>query len=96
MDKQEADEVLVMELSKYRIKRYEELARLVGSIDSFARQGPSGAEYQLEIEVRWDQPRSAQGNLRVIASIDDGGFTTAFAPITKSFIKSPSGVFVGE
>jgi len=44
----------------------------------------------------WDNPRSKQGDLRVIASIDDGGFTTSFTPLTSDFIKSPGGTFVGE
>jgi hypothetical protein len=31
----------------------------------------------------------------VLGSIDDGGWR-AFAPLTRSFIKSPDGTFVGE
>jgi hypothetical protein len=43
--------------------------------------------------VLWDD--RAGGNIRVIASIDDGGLH-AFAPLTDSFIKAPDGSFVGE
>jgi hypothetical protein len=36
------------------------------------------------------------GNLRVMAGIDDGGFISAFAPLTDDFILSPSGEFLDE
>ena len=96
MNKEEAHQLLTLELGTYRSKSYEELSSLVGSVADFTRKGPSGAEYQLEIEVMWDNPRSEQGDLRVIASIDDGGFTTSFTPLTSDFIRSPGGPFVGE
>ena len=96
VNKEEAHQVLTLELDAFRSKSYEELSSLVGSVAAFTRKGPSGAEYQLEIEVMWDNPRSKQRNLRVIASIDDGGFTTSFIPLTSDFIKSPGGPFVGE
>ena len=96
MNKEEARQVLTLELGAYRSKSYEELSSLIGSVAAFTRKGPSGAEYQLEIQVMWDNPRSKQGDLRVIASIDDGGFTTSFNPLTSDFIKSPGGLFAGE
>jgi hypothetical protein len=96
VDKEEAHQVLTVELGAYRSKSYEELSSLVGSVAPFTRKGPSGAEYQLEIEVLWDNPRSKQRDLRVIASIDDGGFTTSFTPLTSDFIKGPDQPFVGE
>ena len=43
--------------------------------------------------VIWDDEPG--GNVRVMVSIDDGGLR-AFVPMTESFIKSPSGEFVGE
>jgi hypothetical protein len=55
--------------------------------------GESGTRYQAEIEVVWDDKRD--GNLRVFAAIDDGGWR-AFAPLTNSFIVAPDGSFVGE
>jgi len=96
VNQEEAGQVLTLELGMYRSKSHEELSGLVGSVAGFTRTGPSGAAYQLEIEVMWDNPRSKQGDLRVIASIDDGGFTTSFTPLTSDFIKSPGGTFVGE
>lgn len=35
------------------------------------RTGPSGALYQIEVQVQWDAV--AEGAIRVIGSIDDGG-----------------------
>ncbi len=57
------------------------------------RTGLDAATYQLEIEVLWDGPRG--GNVRVIGSIDDGRWR-AFVPITRSFVKSADGRFMGE
>jgi hypothetical protein len=60
---------------------------------AFELRGPSGAEYQVEIEAVWDSRQ--KGHVRVIASIDDGGWR-AFVPLCDSFIKAPDGSFVGE
>jgi hypothetical protein len=49
--------------------------------------------YQIEIEVFWDNQRG--GNVRVMGSIDDGGWR-AFMPLTRDFIKAPDGSFVSE
>jgi hypothetical protein len=59
----------------------------------FPRPTPSGAWYQIEVEAFWDGRRDK--NLRVLASIDDGGWS-AIHPITDSFIIAPGGTFVGE
>ena len=85
-----------MEVVAIRSKSYEELATLIGSPLNFERKGPSGAVYQIEIQAFWDNPRSSDGNLRVIASIDDGKFPSAFIPNSADFIMSPDGNFVGE
>jgi len=91
--KVEAKTVMAEELEAYRGKPYEELAGLVGKNFAYEKAGPSGAMYQIEIDVVWDDRR--KGNVRVFCSIDDGGWR-AFVPLTDSFIKSPSGQFVGE
>ena len=41
------------------------------------------------------QPGRPGGNVRVIGSIDDGGWR-AFVPLSDSFIKAADGRFVGE
>lgn len=89
MDNREATTLLERELDTWRRQSY---AELVQRID----QGPHVAEsagYQIEVEFLWDRPRA--GNVRVVGSNDDGGLR-AFAPLTRSFIKSPNGAFVGE
>ena len=55
--------------------------------------GSSGRWYQIETSVFWDGAKDR--DLRVIVSIDDGGWR-AFAPMTDDFIMAPDGSFVGE
>jgi hypothetical protein len=50
----------------------------------YQKVGKSGAEYQIEIQVFWDD--RINGDLRVIGSIDDGKLR-AFFPLTLDFIK---------
>jgi hypothetical protein len=56
--------------------------------------GGSGIVYQLETEAVWDGRKD--GDLRVVASIDDGRGWRAFCPLTEGFIIAPDGSFVGE
>jgi hypothetical protein len=82
-------------LSCYRTRSYAELVPLVeaGQLETLEISGPSGANYQLEFQFFWDdKPRA---NVRVIGSIDDGGWRAYFPP-TASFILGPEGNFVGE
>ena len=53
-------------------------------------QGPSGVEYQVEIEALWETGRN--GPLLLVVSVDDGG-RRAFAPMTDSFVIDPDGSF---
>lgn len=55
--------------------------------------GPSGKTYQIEIQAFWDGRE--KDNIRVMGSIDDGGWR-AFCPLSEDFIKSPSDEFIGE
>lgn len=50
--------------------------------------GPWGTTYHVELEGFWDDEEHR--NLRVIASIDDGGLR-AFLPFTDSFTVGPIG-----
>ncbi len=94
MNTDEALQVLEGELAGYRDQPYAELARRVQSGPVVREcQGRSGASYQMEVECDWDDRPG--GNIRVMASIDDGGWR-AFVPLTRSFIKSADGSFVGE
>jgi hypothetical protein len=93
MDKAEAREILGRHLSGYRKRSHAELVRLLGEVDVAEIAGPSGAKYQIEVEVFWDD--KTQRNLRVMASIDDGGWRS-LAPLCESFILAPDGSFIGE
>ena len=96
MNKLEAREILEAEIEKYRAMEYRELFRLIDSPRNYQVQGPGDREYQLEVQAFWDQPRNPGGDLRVIASIDDGRFLSALLPLTLDFIMSREGDFIGE
>jgi hypothetical protein len=96
MNKEEAHRLLVQELDVFRSKPFAKLTSLVGTPIHIERKASSGIEYQLEIEVFWDDPRIPCGNLRVMASIDDGGFFSSFSPLMLDFIKTPYNTFLGE
>jgi hypothetical protein len=94
MDKAEARSVLAAELAPLRSASYSELvARLLNHEESFERVGASGTRYAVEIRAFWDG--EPQGNLRVRAMIDDGGWR-AFIPVVEDFIRAPDGSFVDE
>ena len=86
MDKQQARVILAKELEKYRARGYARLAEPIGEEIVSAVVGPDGVEYQIEMDVVWDDPRRPGETLRVLAAIDDGRFPAAFAPLTLDFI----------
>jgi hypothetical protein len=96
MEKEEANQVLIEVVDEYRAMTYAELMALMRSPLAFERSGPGGNMYQIEIQAFWDDPRKGEGDLRVIASIDDGRFPYVFLPMTIDFIMRPDGTFVGE
>jgi hypothetical protein len=96
MDKGEAKKILSEVLDEYRAMSNKELVDLIQSPLAFEKLGSSGAEFQIEIQAFWDEPSKEGGNLRVIASIDDGRFPFVFSPLTTDFIMRPDGTFVGE
>jgi hypothetical protein len=93
MDKDEARQILSRHLAGYRNRTHADLVRVLGEVDVAEIAGPSGTKYQIEVEVFWDD--KARRNLRVLASIDDGGWRS-LAPLSESFILAPDGSFVGE
>ncbi len=94
MNKQEARTVLAEKLADYRKLSYGELVARIDDDDCLTAVGPSGTEYQIEVQFLWDgQP---DGNIRVLGGIDDGRFLAALAPLCESFIVSPTGEVVGE
>jgi hypothetical protein len=97
MNKEEAAQILSVELNAFRAKGFAELAELIADSPLVVeRQGASGAAYQIEVEVFWDDPKKLNEDLRVMAGIDDGRLLSAFSPLTDSFIVRPDGSFVGE
>lgn len=94
MDRREAETILAAELAQLRTETYEALVgRLLEKQETAERVGASGTRYQVEVQAFWDD--KVNGDLRVIASIDDGGWR-AFVPLTDSFIRSSDGGFVDE
>ena len=89
----EARRVLSEQLAKLRTLPYRDLMARVDSVFTEEIARDSERSWQLEFEVVWDD--EPHGNIRVIATIDDGGLR-AFVPLTDSFIKAPSGEFVDE
>ncbi len=83
MNVREAKQVLSEELETYQAKPYGDLAQSIDQNFYCIRKGASGKEYQLEVLVLWDS--NAGGAIRVIGSIDDGGWR-AFLPITDSIL----------
>lgn len=93
MDNAEAAALLKEHLEGYRLRSYADLVTLLGKPQAGELRGASGATYQLEVQVHWDdRPGSA---LRALGSIDDGGWR-AVKPLCGDFILAPDGRFVGE
>jgi hypothetical protein len=89
MSDEEAKAVLRAEFLRLRAAGYAELAgRLAGKQERLDVASLSGATYHVELEGFWDDEEHR--DLRVVASIDDGGLR-AFLPFTDAFTISPSG-----
>jgi hypothetical protein len=94
MDNEEALRLLERDMDALRNESYVDLARRVDTESrEYEPMGSGGARYQVEIQFLWDNRQG--GNVLVTGSIDDGGWR-AFVPLTRSFIKSTDGSFVGE
>jgi hypothetical protein len=91
MDTQEARRLIEARLAKYRTLGYTALLRLLQEQDTFELEGATGTKYQVEIQAVWDNRKG--GDLRVLGSIDDGGWR-AFVPLTSDFIIRPDGTLV--
>ena len=90
MSDEEARGVLRAEFLKLRAEGYDNLAeRLAGKQERSDVKALSGATYHVELEGFWDDKEHR--DLRVVASIDDGGLR-AFLPFTDAFTISPSGL----
>jgi len=93
MDKTESLNILSAELETFRRKSFDQLIELIGAIFAYEVEAYSGRQYQIEIQVLWDHKEG--GDIRVIGSVDDGGWR-AFFPLTAGFLMNPDGQFIGE
>jgi hypothetical protein len=84
MNRDEALSLLDAHLDKYRKLSYAELSAMIGHEEFPEVVGPSGTEYQIEIQVFWEH--KAGGDVRVMGSIDDGTFRGAFRPVCEDLI----------
>jgi hypothetical protein len=87
MDREEALGLLNAKLDEYRKIPYADLAAKIGQEEFPEVVGPSGTEYQMEIQIRWDHKPG--GDVRVMGSIDDGTFRGAFKPVCEDLLVSP-------
>ncbi|MGI9458128.1 MAG: hypothetical protein ACR2NU_16310 [Aeoliella sp.] len=94
MDREEARSLLTEKLAVYRKQSYAELVAKIDNDEYIEVIGPSNTEYQIEIQFMWDHIEN--GDLRVLAGIDDGSLRGAFRPVCEDFIVSPDGEFIGE
>ena len=85
MDRDEAGAILMAHLESFRGRPHAELLRLMGDVHVAEVSGPSGAEYQIEVEVVWESPRQ-RSDIRVLGAIDDGRIPGSIAPVTHDFI----------
>jgi hypothetical protein len=93
MNKVEALSLLQGQLRPWRERSWAQLREGVSQSHRFEVTGESGTWYQGEIQVFWDD--KPDGAIRVMASIDDGGWR-AFVPLTDDFILAPDGTVVDE
>lgn len=93
MDSIEARGLLARCIADFRRRSHAELRTLLREPQVAELRGASGATYQVEICVMWDE--RPEGPLRVIGSIDDGGLR-AFLPLCEDFVVAPGESSVGE
>lgn len=93
MDRNEAQGLLREHLDRYRARSHHELQSLIAAPEVVELVGPSGTRFCIEIVTVWDS--KVGGDIRVIGSIDDGGWR-AFVPLTDDFIIRPDGTLVSD
>jgi len=93
MDRGEARTILAAHLELFRRRSYADLVALMGDVHVTEVAGPSGAEYQIELEVVWDSPRE-KADIRVLGAIDDGRLPGSIVPVSDSFIVAPDGTLL--
>jgi hypothetical protein len=90
MDKAEATAVLDQHLASFVRRGYAELASTVDRPQGLQAQGASGAKYNIEFNVFYDDGHKKQ-DLRIIGSIDDGSTRTFMLLLTKTQLMKSTG-----
>ena len=93
MDNDEARGLLRQRLDLYRTRSHHDLQALIADPEVIELVGPSGTRFYIEVLAVWDD--QVGGQLRVIGSIDDGGWR-AFKPLTDDFIMRRDGTLVSD
>jgi hypothetical protein len=89
MDKIEAEKLLTQFLVELKRRSFEDLKSHIRDPVCVSVEGITGTQYQIEYESVWDLEPG--GDLRIFASIDDGGFFSALRPLTSGFVITPHG-----
>ena len=92
MDKVEARLLLEEFLQELKSRSYLELQEFISNPVCFERQGLGATVYQIEYEAVWDFEPG--GDLRLIASIDDGGLLSAMLPVSSDFLIKRKGEII--
>jgi hypothetical protein len=90
MDKSEAQSVLDQQLALFTRRSYAELVAMIDRPQVTQAKGPSGAAYNIEFNIFYDDSHRKQ-DLRIMGSIDDGSGRSFMLPVTKSEIMKPTG-----
>jgi hypothetical protein len=85
--KAEARHLLTEQVRELQAQSRDDLLSLLNAPKWATLRGPSGTEFQVEVQAFWDD-RPGE-DLRVMVSIDDGGWR-AFVPLTDGFIVRPA------
>ena len=91
MNKKEAKEILIKVLNELQTRSIADLQVYIESLEVILRDGASGSSYQIEVETVWEDPRESGGDLRAVASIDDGGLISALLPLSSDFVLDSDG-----
>lgn len=91
MNEEEARSALAQEMEHYRAMSYSSLVSMLDETKHIEATGSSGASYQIDISVMWDE--KSNGTLRIIGAIDDGGWS-AFLPLSDDFLLRPDGTLL--
>lgn len=93
MNRTEAVEVRDRIFRAWQALTWQQLRDRIGQPEHLRVAGPSGVEYQVEIEAFWDA--RPEGDIRVMAAVDDMSFWRACLPLCTDCIMTPSGEILG-